>query len=178
MPTSRTDQLKKQFFTYAPAVCLEGALSRTRVFKGTEDEPMTVRRAKALKRHYETKTITIQPGELTAGSAGCTARTIHICPELSNNWVYEKLDMMATCPQDPYVITEEQKMLPRNEIYPYWKGKTLRDYRNIQAFKPILDIISVGGVIGNDIKVECTPGDIVPEFKGNIFAKGFGSIRA
>ena len=103
---------------------------------------------------------------------------MHICPELSNNWVYEELDTMATRPQDPYAITEEQKMLFRNEIYPYWKGKTLRDYWNAQAPKPILDIISVGGVIDNDIKIECTPGDIVPEFKENIFAKGFGGIRA
>ena len=178
MLTSRIDQLKKQFFTHVPAVCLEGALSKTHVFKETEGEPMIVRRAKAFKRHCETKTITIQPGELVVGNAGRTARTIHICPELSNNWVYEELDTMATRPQDPYAITEEQKMLFRNEIYPYWKGKTLRDYWNAQAPKPILDIISVGGVIDNDIKIECTPGDIVPEFKENIFAKGFGaSVR-
>ena len=178
MLTSRIEQLKKQFFTHVPAVCLEGALSKTHVFKETEGEPMIVRRAKAFKRHCETKTITIQPGELVVGNAGRTARTIHICPELSNNWVYEELDTMATRPQDPYAITEEQKMLFRNEIYPYWKGKTLRDYWNAQAPKPILDIISVGGVIDNDIKIECTPGDIVPEFKENIFAKGFGGIRA
>ena len=139
MLTPRIEQLKKQFFTHVPAVCLEGALSKTHVFKETEGEPMIVRRAKAFKRHCETKTITIQPGELIVGNAGRTARTIHICPELSNNWVYEELDTMATRPQDPYAITEEQKMLFRNEIYPYWKGKTLRDYWNAQAPKPILD---------------------------------------
>ena len=96
MLTSRIDQLKKLFFTHVPAVCLEGALSKTHVFKETEGEPMIVRRAKAFKRHCETKTITIQPGELVVGNAGRTARTIHICPELSNNWVYEELDTMAT----------------------------------------------------------------------------------
>ena len=63
MLTSRIDQLKKQFFTHVPAVCLEGALSKTHVFKETEGEPMIVRRAKAFKRHCETKTITIQPGD-------------------------------------------------------------------------------------------------------------------
>ena len=62
MLTSRIEQLKKQFFTHVPAVCLEGALSKTHVFKETEGEPMIVRRAKAFKRHCETKTITIQPG--------------------------------------------------------------------------------------------------------------------
>ena len=177
MLTSRIDQLKKQFFTHVPAVCLEGALSKTHVFKETEGEPMIVRRAKAFKRHCETKTITIQPGELVVGNAGRTARTIHICPELSNNWVYEELDTMATRPQDPYAITEEQKMLFRNEIYPYWKGKTLRDYWNAQAPKPILDIISVGGVIDNDIKIECAPGETTPEFPDHLLPKGFKGIQ-
>ena len=51
MLTSRIEQLKKQFFTHVPAVCLEGALSKTHVFKETEGEPMIVRRAKAFKRH-------------------------------------------------------------------------------------------------------------------------------
>ena len=63
MLTPRIEQLKKQFFTHVPAVCLEGALSKTHVFKETEGEPMIVRRAKAFKRHCETKTITIQPGD-------------------------------------------------------------------------------------------------------------------
>lgn len=40
MLTSRIEQLKKQFFTHVPAVCLEGALSKTHVFKETEGEPM------------------------------------------------------------------------------------------------------------------------------------------
>ena len=177
MLTPRIEQLKKQFFTHVPAVCLEGALSKTHVFKETEGEPMIVRRAKAFKRHCETKTITIQPGELIVGNAGRTARTIHICPELSNNWVYEELDTMATRPQDPYAITEEQKMLFRNEIYPYWKGKTLRDYWNAQAPKPILDIISVGGVIDNDIKIECAPGETTPEFPDHLLPKGFKGIQ-
>ena len=178
MLTSRIDQLKKQFFTHVPAVCLEGALSKTHVFKETEGEPMIVRRAKAFKRHCETKTITIQPGELVVGNAGRTARTIHICPELSNNWVYEELDTMATRPQDPYAITEEQKMLFRNEIYPYWKGKTLRDYWNAQAPKPILDIISVGAVSLKKKKIVRTPGYIAPEFKEKFLAKNLGAIRA
>ena len=39
MLTSRIEQLKKQFFTHVPAVCLEGALSKTHVFKETEANP-------------------------------------------------------------------------------------------------------------------------------------------
>ena len=65
-------------------------------------------------------------------------------------------------------------MLFRNEIYPYWKGKTLRDYWNASP-KPSINIISVGASSFNDIKIECTPGDIVPEFKENILAKASGA---
>ena len=119
---NRTAQ--KAVFTHVPAVCLEGALSKTHVFKETEGEPMIVRRAKAFKRHCETKTITIQPGELVVGNAGRTARTIHICPELSNNWVYEELDTMATRPQRSLCESpRKQKMLFRNEIYPVLEGQ-------------------------------------------------------
>ena len=75
MLTSRIDQLKKQFFTHVPAVCLEGALSKTHVFKETEGEPMIVRRAKAFKRHCETKTITIQPGDRLLTLSTCAYHT-------------------------------------------------------------------------------------------------------
>ena len=100
MLTSRIEQLKKQFFTHVPAVCLEGALSKTHVFKETEGEPMIVRRAKAFKRHCETKTITLLAQRTHRRQWIIPPWIIHICPELSNNWVYEELDTMATRPQD------------------------------------------------------------------------------
>ena len=179
MLTSRIDQLKKQFFTHVPAVCLEGALSKTHVFKETEGEPMIVRRAKAFKRHCETKTITIQPGELVVGNAGRTARTIHICPELSNNWIYEELDTMATRPARSLCDHRgAENALPQRDLSVLEGQRPCAITGTRKPPSPFLDIISVGGVIDNDIKIECTPGDIVPEFKENIFAKGFGGIRA
>ena len=43
----RVMKLKSQFFSHRPSVCIEGALSKTEVFKATESEPMIIRRAKA-----------------------------------------------------------------------------------------------------------------------------------
>lgn len=88
MLTSRIDQLKKQFFTHVPAVCLEGALSKTHVFKETEGEPMIVRRAKAFKRHAKPRPSPSSPANSSSAMQDAPHRTIHICPELSNNWVY------------------------------------------------------------------------------------------
>ena len=173
----RVMKLKSQFFSHRPSVCIEGALSKTEVFKATESEPMIIRRAKAFKRHCETKTITIQPHELIVGNAGAVARSIHVNPELSNNWFYDELDTMSTRPQDPYQITEEQKRLYREVVYPYWKGKTLRDYWNARAPEDVRELVAVGGVCDNDVKIECTPGDMVPAFQQIILPLGFDGIR-
>ena len=173
----RVKQLKSQFFSHRPSVCIEGALSKTEVFRETESEPMIIRRAKAFRRHCETKTITIQPHELIVGNAGAVARSIHVNPELSNNWFYEELNTMSTRPQDPYQITEEQKRQYRELVYPYWKGKTLRDFWNARAPQEIRDLVAVGGVCDNDVKIECTPGDMVPAFQQIILPLGFDGIR-
>ena len=170
--------LKERFLSRRPSICLEGALAKTRAFRETEGEALLVRRAKGFRRHCETKTIVIDPRELIVGHPGCRSRSAVICPELSNTWLCREFDRMPVRDQDPYDVTEEQKRLYRKEIYPYWVGKTLRERWNGQAPRDLLELIAVGGVIDNDIKIECTPGDIVPEFKENIFAKGFGGIRA
>ena len=173
----RVFTLKDQFFKHIPAVCLEGAVAKTNVFKETEGEALVVRRAKSFLRHCETKTITIQPEELIIGNAGRAARTISVCPELSNNWIYEELDTMSSRAQDPYAITEKQKKLFRDEIHPYWKGKTLREYWKAQLPEETAKIVAAGGILDNDIKMECTPGDIVPEFRDYLFPKGVSGIR-
>lgn len=173
----RIMRLKKQFFSHKPSVCIEGALTATRVFQETESEPMVIRRAKVFKRHCETKTITIQPDELIVGNAGAVARSIHVNPELSNNWFYNELDTMSTRPQDPYQITEEQKRLYREEIYPYWKGKTLRDFWDARAPKDVHELFSVGGICDNDVKIECTPGDMVPALHQLVLPLGFDGIK-
>ncbi len=173
----RVQRLKKQFFSHVPSVCIEGAISKTQVFKESEGDPMVIRRAKAFKKHCETKTITIQDDELIVGNAGAVARSIHICPELSNNWIIKELDTMSTRPQDPYFINEEQKKIYREEIYPYWEGKTLRDHWNAIAPTELLEIVNVGGVIDNDVKIECTPGDMVPAFPNLILPYGFLGLK-
>ena len=122
---SRTEFLKKQFFQNKPAICLEGALAKTEAFKEFAHKPLIVKRALGIKKTCETKTIVIEPQELIVGSSGCRPRTAVICPELSNHWIPNELDTMETRPQDPYEVTEEQKKIYMEKIYPFWKGNGL-----------------------------------------------------
>ena len=41
----------------------------------------------------------------------------------------------------------------------------------------LLELIAVGGVIDNDIKIECAPGETTPEFPDHLLPKGFKGIQ-
>ena len=79
--TGRINRLRDQYFSFKPSICIERALSYTRAYKDTENEMTVVRRAKALKRVIEEKTITILPDELIVGTRGSKLRSAEITPE-------------------------------------------------------------------------------------------------
>ncbi|MDA3834219.1 MAG: glycyl radical protein [Spirochaetales bacterium] len=174
---NRTDQLKKQYFTHKPAICLENAKSRTEVFKETEGEPIIIRRAKAIRRHCQSKTINIQDHELIIGNAGFGPRTACICPELSNHWLGDELDTVTTRPQDPYLITEDQKRLFREEIEPYWRGKTISEHWKARVPAKTLAIAYKTGIIDADLKNEGGPGEIAPAYEELLLPKGYGGLK-
>ncbi len=173
----RIDFLRRQFFANRPSVCLEAALAKTRIFRETEGEALILRRAKSFRETCRTKTVTIQPQELIVGNAGARARQACITPELSNNWFVRELDTMRDRPQDPYDITEAQKAQYREEIYPYWRGKSLRDIWEKQVPADTMALIRVGGVVDCGVKVESAPSELNPNFRDHLFVKGYAGIR-
>ena len=175
--SNRTDLLKKQYFTHKPAICLECAKSRTEVFKETEGEPIVIRRAKAIKRHCETKTINIQNHEWIVGNAGYGPRTACICPELSNHWLGDELDTVSTRPQDPYLITEAQRRLFAEEIEPYWRGKTISEHWRARVPEKTFAIAYKTGIIDADLKNEGGPGEIAPAYEELLLPKGYGGLK-
>jgi formate C-acetyltransferase len=124
----RVKRLRKTFFLNRPTICIHRARVYTRVYKETEGEPTVLRRGKSFKRYCEQKPIIIQDDELIVGSAGCRPRYVLVCPDYSWEWVMEELDKISSRPQDPYLLSEEQKTELREEIIPYWKGKSLHEY--------------------------------------------------
>ena len=174
----RIARLREQYFDYRPTVCLERALVSTAVFRETEGEPVVIRRAKALRRYCETKTILIQADELIIGNAGCEPRRAVICPELSNYWLDKELDTLATRKQDPYQMSEEQKKTFRRDIYPYWKGKTVIEHWLAQVPADTLQLSNKTGILDCEIKTECGPGEIAIGYADVLLPKGYGGIRA
>ena len=115
----RINRLRNQYWLYRPTVDTERAVSYTKSYKANEAKDTCVRRAQALKDYMSERTISIQPDELIVGTYGKQPRSVVVCPEVVLSWWMDELDTMATRPQDPYQISEEDKDILRNEVFPY-----------------------------------------------------------
>jgi len=174
--TERISRLRDQYFSYVPALCIERAVAYTDSYKETAAEEPVIRRAKALKRHVERKTITILPDELIVGIRGFQPRAAEICPEISWEWVSDELESIPTRPQDPYLITEEQKMILKEEVFPYWRGRSMREYYLANLDDDLKRVVYGTGIIFSDIKSRNGSGEINPGYGNIVLKQGFKGV--
>ena len=171
----RIQNLLDNYFENKPSLCIERAVVYTNMFKETEGEPVIVRRAKAFKKHCQTKTVNIAHGELIVGGAASRPRAAIFCPEHAATWLKEEMDELSTRQQDPYDITKEQKKILESDIFSYWEGKTIDSHWIKQIPPEVKDIAVKTGIIDVEIKTQSAPGEIAPGFE-MLINKGFNGI--
>lgn len=176
--TPRIERLREQYFRNRPIICVHRARTYTQVFKETESEPTCIRRAKAFKRLCEEKPIIIQDDELIVGSPGCGPRYVSLCPDQEWRWIEEELDTMSTRSQDPYLITEAQKKELREDILPYWKGKSVYDYCLAHLPEETKRLTYQTGIIDNEVKQCSALGHSVAGWQYTILPKGLKGMEA
>ena len=71
--------------------------------------------------------VTIYEDELIVGNPGAARRAGSVDPELSWRWIEAELDGFESRGQDPYRVTEAQKRRLREEIFPFWRGRSLEE---------------------------------------------------
>ena len=174
--TERINRLHDQYYSFKPSICIERALSYTRAYKETENETTVIRRAKALKRVIEEKTISIQPDELIVGTRGSNPRSAEVTPETYWRWIEREIDTVATRPQDPYSITEEQKKILKEEIFPYWKGKSMEEFYDANVSDELKNIVYDTGIIFGG-RSQCGPGTISADYADIVLKKGFKGVQ-
>ena len=126
--TERVNHLRDTFWKFEPSVDIERSVIYTRTYKETEAEDTIIRRATSFKNYMNERTIDILPGELIVGTSGKAPKSFIFCPDVCFGWVEAELDEIDTREQDPYAITEEDRELIRNELIPYWRGKSMEEY--------------------------------------------------
>ncbi|QGU94464.1 formate C-acetyltransferase/glycerol dehydratase family glycyl radical enzyme [Clostridium bovifaecis] len=109
----------------------ERAMLVTESYKATENQPMYLRRAKALYKFLEEKTIYIKPDELVVGNLAFKPLSSMIYPEYSYDWIIDEMENQPFDQRElePYIISEETKEKLRS-IKDYWLGNTVFDRTN------------------------------------------------
>lgn len=175
--TERINLLKDQYWKNKPEADTERAQIYTRIYQETEGEETVIRRAKALRAYVSEKTVVIGDNELIAGTEGKKHRSAVICPDICFHWIESELDTMENRPQDPYIISEEDKALLRNEIFPYWQGRAMEDYFLANMDDDLKNVGYGTNIIFGDIKSQSGGGEWGVGYHNIILKKGFKGVR-
>jgi pyruvate formate-lyase/glycerol dehydratase family glycyl radical enzyme len=129
---SRIERLKAALFSAPREISLERALLYTASHRQTEGEPTIIRRAKATAYILDHVEITLREDELIAGNRTVKPRAGIVSPEMDPYWLLKELDAFPTRPQDRFAISEADKQVYREQLYPYWEKRSMKDFINGQ----------------------------------------------
>lgn len=162
MLSNRTQKIKACLFEKERVVSLERAILYTESFQTTTDEDIVIRRAKALAYILQFHKIVIDDNDLLVGNRSEFPRSGVLSVEMSPYWILDELDDFATRPQDKFNISQEDKEYYREVLYPYWKGKSLKDYYNAHVSQEVKDAVSTKVVAIN--QTDKGQGHIIPDY--------------
>jgi formate C-acetyltransferase len=122
----RIEKLIDHLFAGDPVIEAERAVLVTESYQQSENQPIIIRRAKALKYILNKMTVVIRPDELIVGNLTTSPRGTQIFPEFSNKWLEEEFDRIEKRNGDIFRISEETKR-ELSQSFKYWDGKTTNE---------------------------------------------------
>lgn len=171
--SKRIKTLKNNLLHPTREISLERATLYTESYKETVGMPSVLRRALATKHILENVEININPYELIVGDRTIKPRSGIASPEMSPYWILEEMDTMHSRPQDQFVFNEKDKVKFKDELYPYWDGKSLKNYVDKKMSDKVKTSIKDGIVKIN--QTDKGQGHIIPNF-AKILNNGIDSI--
>ncbi len=127
-PTDRHVKLKETFLTHVPTITTHRARAITKIAKQNPGLPKAVLRGKSFKYCCETAPLVIQDNELIVGSPTGAPRAGSCSPDIAWRWMLDELDTIGTRAQDPFHISDEDKKVMKEELFPFWEGKSIDEY--------------------------------------------------
>lgn len=176
MLTARIQQAKDEYVNNKPSISYDRARIWTESYKKTEGQSEPIRRAQAFKDVCEQLVVTIFPGELIVGASGEFRKCGILTPEFSWTWVDKEMDHFSDRVQDPYEMTDEQRAYVRENIFPYWKGKSLEEAYLSQLPTETAKVAVDTGIVDIDSKWRQSVGEITPDYEDGLLNKGFRGI--
>jgi len=177
--TPRLQRLRDNYLDARPSVSIFRAQTFTEVTRNNPGLPTILLRAKAFRAACETAPILIQKDELIVGHPCGKARAGAFSPDIAWRWVKDELDTMSTRPQDPFEISEADKKVIREEIVPFWEGRSLDEICEAQYREAGVWAFS-GETFVSDLSYHQINGggDTCPGYDILLFTKGMNGIKA
>jgi formate C-acetyltransferase len=126
--TPRLRKLKDNYLKQVPSITTYRARAITKIAKENPGMPKIMLRAKCFKYCCETAPLVIQDNELIVGAPNGAPRAGAFSPDIAWRWMEDEIDTIGTRPQDPFYISDEDKKIMREELFPFWKGKSVDEY--------------------------------------------------
>lgn len=126
--TERLKRLKENYLKQVPSITTYRARAITKIAKENPGMPKIMLRAKCFRYCCETAPLVIQDDELIVGAPNGAPRAGAFSPDIAWRWMEDEIDTIGTRPQDPFFISDEDKRIMRNELFPFWKGKSVDEH--------------------------------------------------
>lgn len=167
----RIQLMKEHLFKEKRQISLERALLYTESYRQTEGEETILRRAKAVAHILANVEISIRTGELLVGNRTVRPRSGILSPEMDPYWIMREIDTIATRPQDQFDFTEADKKIYREELYPYWEKRSMKDFINGELTEEVTNALKDDVFKLN--QTDKGQGHIIMDFPG-ILSRGLG----
>ena len=124
----RISKLREQSTGIKPSISVERAQLVTEFYKSEKAQKVSipVKRALTFKYILENKQICINKGELIVGERGPAPHATPTYPEICLHSL-DDLEILDTRNKIPFSSDEKTKNVFKEDIIPFWKGKTIRD---------------------------------------------------
>jgi formate C-acetyltransferase len=126
--TSRLQKLKDNYLTHTPTITTHRARAITKIAKENPGMPKIMLRAKCFRYCCETAPLVIQDNELIVGAPNGAPRAGAFSPDIAWRWMLDEIDTIGSRAQDPFYISDEDKKIMKEELFPYWEGKSVDEY--------------------------------------------------
>lgn len=172
--TDRVKKLRAQSLDAVEKISAERALLITSFYKnkGSRELSAPVRRAKAFEYILRNKKIFIGEDELIVGERGPEPKAVPTYPEICLHSLSD-LEILDSRQKVSFRVDEDVKKIYRNQIIPFWKGKSNRD-RIMSLMSPEW-INAYNAGIFTEFQEQRAPGHTVLGYK--MFSTGFIQLK-
>ncbi len=172
--TERIKRLRNRSLKAVETLSAERALLLTRFYRSDEARELSapVRRAKAFEYILGNKSLYIGEDELIVGERGPAPKETPTYPEISLHSM-EDLEVLNSREKISFRVDEETRKIYREEIIPFWKGKSNRD-RIMSLMSPEWHNAYRAGIF-TEFQEQRAPGHTVLGYK--MFRTGFLDLK-